>query len=179
MLGSLEERGLYRQRGLELFIHDGGQGLIAALDYLYPTIPHQRCAFHKLRNLWHSIQIPDSLTANERQHFRREILQQAQAIFYVHNASHAAHIRQGLIDQFQNTQPQFIATLNRDWLETIAFFQVLIRFPDWQRTALRTTSLLERVNRMLRRLFRPKATFHSITGLQATVTRVLNPIRLI
>ncbi len=179
LLVSLEQRGLYRQRGLELFIHDGGQGLKAALDYLYPTIPHQRCAFHKLRNLWHSIQVPDGLTAKEGRLFKRDILHQAQAIFDAHTLSDAAHIRHRLSAQFQDTQPQFTATLNRDWAETIAFFQVLKRFPNWQRTALRTTSLLERVNRMLRRLFRPKGAFQSDIGLQATVSRVLSPFRLI
>jgi len=51
LLLPLEARGLYRQRGVELFIHDGGKGLIAALNLLYPNIPHQRCTFHKLRNL--------------------------------------------------------------------------------------------------------------------------------
>ena len=179
LLLPLEQRGLYRQRGLELFIHDGGKGLIAALNYLYPTIPHQRCAFHKLRNLWHSIQTPPDLNSEERLAFKLDILQQAQAIFYAPDLSSAEQIRKTLFQQFQNSQSQFIATLNRDWHETIAFFRVLKCFPDWQRTALRTTSLLERVNRMLRRLFRPKGAFHSPRGLLATVARVLNPIRLI
>jgi hypothetical protein len=51
LLVPLETRGLYRERGVALFIHDGGSGLIAALDWMYPHVPHQRCLFHKLRNL--------------------------------------------------------------------------------------------------------------------------------
>ena len=179
LLLPLEERGLYRQKGLELFIHDGAKGLIAALNLLYPTVPHQRCSFHKLRNLWHSIQVPDGLSRDERQGFKRDILQQAQAIFYAHDAQEAQDIQQTLIQQFQHTQPKFVDTLQRDWADTIAFFRVLKRFPDWRRTALRTTSLLERVNRMLRRLFRPKGAFHSTYGLLACVSRVLAPKRLI
>lgn len=179
LLLPLEQRGLYRQRGLELFIHDGGKGLIAALNYLYPNIPHQRCIFHKLRNLWHSIQTPQDLTSQQKQDFKLDILQQAQSIFYAQDATQAAHIQQSLIQKFQSSQPQFVDTLKRDWHETNAFFRVLKHFPDWQRTALRTTSLLERVNRMLRRLFRPKGAFHSRSGLLATVRRVLIPIRLI
>lgn len=57
LLVPLEERGLYQQQGLALLIHDGGKGLIAALNLIYPTVPHQRCTFHKLRNLWHSIRL--------------------------------------------------------------------------------------------------------------------------
>ena len=179
LLLALEQRGLYRQRGLELFIHDGGKGLIAALNYLYPNIPHQRCIFHKLRNLWHSIQTPDGLTRIQQQQFKRNMLQQVQAIFYAEHERDAELIQRTIIHQFQATQAQFVDTLKRDWHETIAFFRVLKRFPDWQRSTLRTTSLLERVNRMLRRLFRPKCAFHSINGLLATVARVLNPKRLI
>jgi hypothetical protein len=55
---------------------------------------------------------------------------------------------------------------------------MLARFPNCTRSALRTTSLLERVNRILRRLFRAAEAYHSVSGLLATVTRVLNPMRL-
>lgn len=179
LLLPLEERGLYRQQGLELLIHDGGKGLIAALNLLYPTVPHQRCSFHKLRNLWHSIQVPDGLSRDERRQFKRDMLKQAQAIFYAHDMREAQDIQRCLVHPFQHTQPKFVETLQRDWSDTIAFFHVLKRFPDWQRTALRTTSLLERVNRMLRRLFRPKGAFHSTYGLLACVNQVLTPKRLI
>jgi len=179
LLLPLEERGLYRQQGLELLIHDGGKGLIAALNLLYPTVPHQRCSFHKLRNLWHSIQVPDGLSRDERQELKRDILQHAQAVFYAKDTREAEDIYRTLIQKFQHTQAKFVDTLRRDWADTIAFFRVLKQFPDWRRTALRTTSLLERVNRMLRRLFRPKGAFHSTLGLLACVNRVLAPKRLI
>lgn len=179
LLVPLETRGLYRERGLELFIHDGGKGLRAALDYLYPHVPHQRCTFHKLRNLWHSIQVPEGLTKQERIDYKLQHLQPIQAIFYAEDESHALQLRDAFVRDFGQQQPDLVATLQRDWHETVAFFKILDHFPDWRRTTLRTTSLLERVNRMLRRLFRPKDAFHSLDGLLATVARVLNPKRLI
>jgi hypothetical protein len=179
LLLPLEQRGVYRQRGVELFIHDGGRGLIAALHLLYPNIPHQRCLFHKLRNLWHSVHPPKGLSGQDLQTFKRDLLQNVQPIFYAHDAQTAEHLREAFCAQWQPTQPEFVATLQRDWTETVAFYRVLSRFPDWQRTALRTTSLLERVNRMLRRLFRPANAFHSLAGLLSAVARVLIPIRLI
>ena len=179
LLLPLEQRGLYRQRGVELFIHDGGSGLRAALDLIYPHIPHQRCLFHKIRNLWHSIQTPPELTRDERQIFKHDLLQELLPILNASDAQQAQALRDTFCHQWCATQPKLVDTLQRDWHETIAFFRVLQRFPDWQRTALRTTSLLERVNRMLRRLFRPAGAFHSFTGLLATVARVLNPQRLI
>jgi len=179
LLLPLEERGVYGQRGVELFIHDGGKGLIAALNFLYPNIPHQRCAFHKLRNLWHSIQTPQSLSRQERTTFKQDILQCVQMIFYASDETDAHALRDEICTQYRDTQPNFVNILQRDWHETIAFFRVLKHFPQWRRTALRTTSLLERLNRMLRRLFRPAGAFHSLTGLLASIARVLNPKCLI
>lgn len=179
LLVPLETRGLYRERGLELFIHDGDKGVQAALDYLYPHIPHQRCSFHKLRNLWHSIQVPDGLSRQERTGYKRDILRPIQSIFHAEDEREATQLRDTFVREFRQQQPDLVATLQRDWHETVAFFKILHHFPDWRRTALRTTSLLERVNRMLRRLFRPKSAFHSLGGLLATVARVLNPKRLI
>lgn len=179
LLVPLETRGVYRERGLELFIHDGGKGLRAALEYLYPHIPHQRCAFHKLRNLWHSIQVPEGLTKQERLDYKLQLLQPIQVIFYAEDETEARQLRDVFVHSYGQQQPNFVATLQRDWHETVAFFKILDHFPDWRRTTLRTTSLLERVNRMLRRLFRPKGAFHSLDGLLATVARVLNPKRLI
>lgn len=114
LLLPLEERGLYRQRGLELFIHDGGKGLIAALNFFYPNIPHQRCTFHKLRNLWHSIQTPQGLTRQERNVFKQDILQCVQSIFYASDESEAQSLRDEICRQYRDTQPNFVATLQCD-----------------------------------------------------------------
>ncbi len=81
LLVPLETRGLYRERGVELFIHDGGAGLIAALDWMYPHIPHQRCLFHKLRNLRSAIEVPAALTRDEARAFKQHLMQHIQVIF--------------------------------------------------------------------------------------------------
>lgn len=179
LLMSLEARGMYRERGLELFIHDGGAGLIAALRLMYPHIPHQRCLFHKLRNLWQVIRPPTTLTRDETRAFKRTLLHQAQAVFYASSADEAAQRRDAFDAQWHADQPEVVAILCRDWPESVAFFRVLARFPAWQRHYLRTTSLLERLNRSLRRLFRVASAFHSAAGLLATAARVLLPLRLI
>lgn len=179
LLDPLAQRGLYRQRGLQLLIHDGGKGLIAALRFLYPHVPHQRCSFHKLRNLWHSLRTPPDLTRTAARAFKREVLHQARAIFEAADETEADQLQHALVERWADTQPEFVATLQRDWHDTVAFLRVLRRFPNWPRSALRTTSLLERVNRMLRRLFRPKGAFHSLNGLQACVAPVLTRKRLL
>lgn len=179
LLTPLELRGVYRERGVELFIHDGGTGLLTALRLLYPHSPHQRCLFHKLRNLWHAIRPPNTLTRDETQAFKHSLLHQAQAVFYASSADEAAQRRDAFCAQWHAQQPEVVATLCRDWPESMPFFHILVRFPAWSRHYLRTTSLLERVNRMLRRLFRAASAFHSAPGLLATAARVLLPWRLI
>lgn len=179
LLVPLETRGLYRERGVELFIHDGGSGLMAALDGLYPQIPHQRCLFHKLRNLRAAIQIPSGMTRAEARTFKHDLMRHIQTVFAATSPQAMVRLRDAFVGQWQTHQPTLVATLCRDWSETAAFFRVLARFPDWSRTFLRTTSLLERVNRMIRRLFRAAGAFHSPTGLLAAATRVLEPHRLI
>ncbi len=81
LLMPLEMRGVYRERGLELFIHDGGAGLMAALRLMDPHIPHQRCLCHKLRTLWQAIRPSTTLTRDEAQAFKRTLLQPARAVF--------------------------------------------------------------------------------------------------
>jgi len=179
LLMPLEERGLYRERGVELFIHDGSSGLIAALGLMYPYIPHQRCLFHKLRNLWQAIQPPENASRSAVRVFKRDLIQQVKAIFYAPTAQEAQRLYDQFCQKQQGTQPKLVTTLRHDWQDSIAFFHVLARFPDWPRKYLRTTSLLERVNRMLRRLFRAAGAFHSLSGLLAAVVRVLAPIRLV
>ena len=153
LLVPLEARGLYHERGVELFIHDGGSGLIAALELMYPHVPHQRCLFHKLRNLWQAIQPPDGLSREDARAFKREVFQQVRQVFYAATPQEAQILRDQLCEQHAD-QARLVATLCRDWSDAMAFHRVLARFPHWPRHHLRTTSLLERVNRMLRRLFR-------------------------
>lgn len=49
-LSDLYRRGL-RTEGLDLIVTDGGKGLLAALPFVYPGIPTQRCWAHKTRNV--------------------------------------------------------------------------------------------------------------------------------
>ena len=123
--------------------------------------------------------MPEGLSKQERRDFKLQLLQPIQTIFCAENETEARQLRDVFVREFTQQQPDLVATLQRDWHETVAFFKILDHFPDWRRTALRTTSLLERVNRMLRRLFRPKGAFHSLQGLLATVARVLNSKRFV
>lgn len=49
-LGELYRKGLTEET-TQLMLRDGSQGLESALDYHYYGVPHQRCIFHKIKNL--------------------------------------------------------------------------------------------------------------------------------
>jgi len=48
VLNDLVERGLRRP---QLFITDGNQGLLKAIKDVWPEVPRQRCAVHRIRNV--------------------------------------------------------------------------------------------------------------------------------
>jgi len=75
-----------------------------------------------------------------------------------------------VVRTWRDSQPKAVATLRRDFRQTVAYFYVLDRFPDWQTRHLRTTSRLERFNRTLRRRFRDAAAFHSDDGITAVIS---------
>ena len=106
LLVPLETRGLYRERGVEVFIHDGGSGLIAALDLRYPHVPHQRCLFHKLRTLRSAIHVPADLTRDEARAFKRNLMQQIQAIFAAVSPQAMTRQRDQFVAQWHAQQPQ-------------------------------------------------------------------------
>jgi putative transposase len=153
--------------------------LIAVLEQIYPHIPHQRCLFHKLRNLWQAIALPQGLSKAETLARKRDLMRQLRAIFYAPTQIEAHRRRDAFCTQWATDQPALVAILGRDWDDSVAFHRVLLAFPSWPHQRLRTTSLLERVNRSLRRLFRAAGAFHSEAGWLAAVARVLTPLRAI
>jgi transposase-like protein len=55
----LEAQGICGRNGLKLIIHDGGKGLDSALQTVWFDAKQQRCLFHKVRNIYHAIRLPD------------------------------------------------------------------------------------------------------------------------
>jgi transposase-like protein len=166
-LSQLEALGIRGENGLELIIHDGGSGLCGALATVHFGARQQRCLFHKLRNIARAIRLPEGLSRQERRRQRRAILKQFQAIWQAKQLATVLRRYLQVVRTFRQSQPEAVATLRRDFRETVTYFQVLARFPHWEVRHLRTTSRLERVNRRLRRRLRAVGAFHSDAGLLA------------
>lgn len=181
LLERLRQRGLTAQRGLRLIVSDGSEGLAAALGLvdLGPGVKHQRCVFHKLRNIGKAVkgvlaegQAPSSKEAREAKRKRREeVLKEAAAIYQGTDRAKIEERRDAFVAKWQESESEAVATLLRDFDQTLVYLEVQAaaaeRGEDWDARYLRTTSLLERLNRTLREMTDRVVLLHSPDGLDA------------
>lgn len=151
-LSDLYRRGLTAE-GLELIATDGGKGLLAALPFVYPQIPLQRCWAHKVRN------ILDRVRKAHREAMKKDL----------HRISHAKGIRpaQSALRRFavkwNDTYPDAAKSLKQNEEELLAFFQ--IKDPTlWSQ--IRTTNAIERRFREVKRRTRPMGVFSDKTSME-------------
>ena len=81
------------------------------------------------------------------------------------NQSLRHELAQALDSLEQAQAPKTVATLERDFEQTIAYF----RLEGLPRELIRSTSLLERTNRELRRKFRQACCFGSLKGARVAI----------
>jgi putative transposase len=160
LLERLVSRGLTVEAGLKCVVRDGGGGLGEAVDLVYGgEVIDQRCVFHKLKN------VKDGFKPELKEEPRKQLMAEAKAIYRAESAAAARLALSAFALKWQIQAPMAVATLLRDFEATIAFYQL-------EGVALelaRTTSLLERTNRELRRKFRQVGVFGSEVGAKVGV----------
>jgi putative transposase len=159
-LNDLYRRGLLGEP-CRLIATDGGAGLHAALQIVYPKIPYQRCWAHKTRN------VLDKVKKSDQQAVKSAL----------HRISHAANHREAtqaywrFCSRWREVYPRAVACLERDLDDLLTFFQ--IQQPKlWSR--LRTTNLIERAFREVRRRTRPMGVMANKDSLQRIVFAVFH-----
>ena len=82
LLEDLHRRGL-QGRKLLLIVTDGCPGRAAALQTVYPHVPHQRCWVHKMRNILETVRKRDydAAKAGAQAMYQAEARAQAEAAF--------------------------------------------------------------------------------------------------
>ena len=139
----------------------GVAGLGRRFELVYrATVIDQRCIFHKLKNV--SAACRKELKGDKHKEERKQLLQQASAVYEAESAQQAKEQRAAWAARWRNKAPESVATLEREFEATIAYFQLEGLPREW----VRTTSLLERVNRQLRRKVRQALSFGSHTGAE-------------
>jgi len=160
----LWERGLRPETGLQAVIRDGCGELGEAIAWVYgSTVLEQRCIFHKLRNV--ADKCREELKGEANKETRKQLIEQASAIYQAESAQEARQRLAAFADSWRTRTPKAVATLERDFEQTIAYYAL----DGVARELIRTTSLLERTNRELRRKFRQVCGFGSPTGAEVAI----------
>ena len=150
-LSDLYRRGLTGE-GLEMICMDGGNGLIAALPTVFPSLPVQRCWAHKIRNVLNKVRKVDQPAVKRALH----------KIMNAPNLPAARAAARRLADRFEGRYPSAVACLRNDLDDLLTCFRY--KSLD-QRKRVRTTNAIERRFREVRRRTRPMGTFQDITSM--------------
>jgi putative transposase len=157
-LHDLYQRGL-EGKNLRLIVVDGGKGLRAALPLVFPSIAVQRCWAHKLRNIAEKVRRREgSCVAEASAIYRATSRQQAQRAFQ--------HWKQ----RWGERRPKAVACVERDLEELLNFFAVPAA--HWKK--VRTTNVIERAFREVRRRTRPMSSFTNRASCERIVFGVIS-----
>ena len=136
LLNRLWERGVRPERGLQMVVRDGSGGLGEALAFVYgSTVLDQRCLFHKLRNV--ADKARSELKGEEKREERKQLLEQASAIYQAERAAQARERLAHWAEQWRERAPKAVATLERDFEQTLVYYSLPSVALEW----IRTTSL--------------------------------------
>jgi len=156
-LASLQERGLY---GVRLITSDDHAGLQAAREARLPGVLWQRCQFHLQQNA--QAYVP-------RTTLRPEVASELRAIFDSPDRAEADRRLQLAVQKYEKRAPQ----LARWMEENIPDGLTVLALPAAHRKRLRTTNLLERLNKEVKRRTRVATLFPHEASLLRLASAVL------
>jgi len=156
-LNHLYSRGL-KGENLKLIVTDGGKGLIASLAIVYPEIKHQRCWFHKLQNITKLLKKKD----------QKEIIKALRRIYNAPSRAMALKRFKDFKLAWAKQYPNVIKSLDRDLEELLNFLTIPIKkeYRNFIRKRIRTTNVIERSFREVRRRTKPMSCFNNNDSLQ-------------
>jgi putative transposase len=154
-LADLFARGL-EGKATQAFVHDGSDGLAAAIASVYGPRPHQRCICHKLANVWDAVADKDA---------HGDLRKDAAAVYDVDTVAEAWDRLAAFEATWGRCEPAAVATLSSDFEATLTFLSV----PRAHRRWITTTNPVERYIREVRRRTRPMGTFQSLDSCRRLV----------
>jgi putative transposase len=153
-LNNLYHRGL-EGTVLRLVVSDGGTGLIKALEFLYPDADHQRCWAHKLRNVAEKVRKCD----------QKQVIAGARRIYRAHNRRAATKAFKRWRDRWIGVYRRAVHCIERDLESLLLFFD----YPEEVWVTLRTTNIIERSFREVRRRTRPIGCFNNTDSCERII----------
>lgn len=128
LLADLKSRGVQQ---VGLWITDGNQAMLNAVETKFPTSHRQRCVKHKMDN------VLSYIPAKQRDQVEPEL----KAIFYQDSRQQADQQVAAFIAKFEPIYPTAVACLQRDLEACLTFYA----FPPAHWKTIRTTNVIERL----------------------------------
>ena len=163
LLQDLYRRGV-EGKNLLLIVTDGCPGLAAALQTVYPRVPHQRCWVHKMRNILEKVRKADY----------DAVKREAQAIYLADNRRQAQSAARAFAQRWGGVYARMVRQLERDLPELLSFFS----FPRHLWRKLRTTNIIERCFVEVRRRTRPMVCFVNVQSVDRIIYSIFNRFNL-
>lgn len=166
-LNDLFRRG-FEGKHLKLIITDGSKGFIHAIGMVYSHVLHQRCWVHSLRNA------TKTLRKNDLAGFKRDVAR-------IYNASsHRNAVRQfrRLKNIWVRDYPKAVRCIEKDIDSLLAFLTIPIKeqYREFIRRQIRTTNIIERSFREVRRRTRPMSCFKNIDSVQRIIYAIFSKL---
>jgi transposase-like protein len=159
-LASLQQRGLH---GVRMIVSDDHAGLKAAREARFPGVPWQRCQFHLQQNAGQFA---------PRAAMRGEIAADVRAIFDAPDRIEADRRLQCAVQKYASSAPKLSTWLEANVPESLSVFAL----PRLHRRRTRTTNMLERLSKEIKRRTRVATLFPNESSLLRLVTAVLMEI---
>ena len=136
----LKQRGL-KGSGITLGVMDGLTGLERVFKEEFPRARVQRCQVHVARNV----------LAKVPQKVKEAVADDLRSIFYASSKAKAMQFFQAFKERWEKELPSAVACLERSLESCLTFFH----FPQEEWISLRTTNIIERLNKEFKRRTRP------------------------
>ena len=156
-LGSLNQRGLH---GVKLIVSDAHEGLKAARLNMFAGTPWQRCQFHLMQNAMQYV---------PKVHLRKQVADEIRNIFNARDLDDAMKELKRFVTTHEKTAPKLASWAEENIPEGLTVFTI----PAGHRKRMRTTNMLERQNKELKRRTRVAGLFPNEESLLRLVTAVL------
>ena len=154
----LKKRGLH---GVKMIISDDHSGLKAALQSVFPSVPWQRCQVHLQRN---------AVPYVPKMDIRKKVANEIRDIFNAPNRFEAQRLLDLSIEKYKTS-----ASKLSTWMETnIPEGFTVFSFPENQRKKLRSSNMIERLNREIKRRTRVATLFPNESSLLRLVSAILS-----
>ncbi|MBL4775242.1 MAG: IS256 family transposase [Mariprofundus sp.] len=153
----LQERGLH---GIKLIISDAHEGIKAVRKAVWPSVPWQRCQFHLQQN---------AQSYAPRHDMKRKIGNRIRGIFTAPDQSEAERLLKAFISDYEKSAPKLV-----DWAETaLPEGFTVFAFDEHVRIRLRTSNVVERLNREIRRRTKVASMFPNEASCLRLVTAIV------